>query len=165
VLVVGSGGAGKSTLAVRLGAAWHLPVVHLDREFWQPGWVETPKPAWRERVTELVAQPRWVMDGNYGGTVELRMGRADLIVLLDLPRRVTIPRVLRRSLVWRGRSRPDMAEGCTEHLDVDFLRWLWRYPREGRVRLTSAFTEADAWGKVVRLRTAREVDAWLDGLG
>jgi|GEM_PF-6982669 len=77
VLIVGPSGAGKSWLAKRIAARTGLPVVHLDREFWQPGWVETAKPVWRARVKELAAGERWIMDGDYGGTLALRMERAD----------------------------------------------------------------------------------------
>jgi adenylate kinase family enzyme len=161
ILIVGSGGAGKSTLAQALGERVGLPVVHLDRHYWRPGWVETPRDEWRQVVAGLVAQPEWVIDGNYSGTLDLRLPAADLVVFLDLPRRVTIPRVIRRSLRWRSRSRPDMAPGCPERLDRSFLVWLWTYPRSGRARLTAALDDADAWDRVVRLRSPRQVHAWL----
>ena len=69
VLVIGSGGAGKSTFATRLGARLGLPVIHLDRVYWQPGWVETPKDEWLRKVEEMCAADAWVMDGNYSGTL------------------------------------------------------------------------------------------------
>jgi adenylate kinase family enzyme len=161
ILVVGSGGAGKSTLARLLGERRALPVVHLDRHYWRPGWVQTPRDEWRRTVAHLVTEPAWVMDGNYGGTLDLRIPAADLIIFLDLPRRVTIPRVLRRRVRGRGRSRPDMAPGCPDRLDMQFLTWLWTYPRSGRARLTDAIDSNAAWNRVVRLRTPRQIRAWL----
>lgn len=68
VLVIGCGGAGKSTLARQLGEATGLPVIHLDAHYWRPGWVETPKETWRAAVDELIAADAWIMDGNYSGT-------------------------------------------------------------------------------------------------
>ncbi len=68
VLIIGSGGAGKSVLAVRAGQALGLPVIHLDQENWRPGWVETPRDEWHARVDVLLAREYWIMDGNYGGT-------------------------------------------------------------------------------------------------
>ena len=62
VLVIGSGGAGKSTLAVRLGKVLDLPVVHLDRLHWKPGWVEPDKTEWRETVSDLIAKDEWVIE-------------------------------------------------------------------------------------------------------
>src|SRR6201995_1710403 len=112
VLVIGSGGAGKSTFARRLGARLGLPGKHLDASYWKPGWVETPKEEWRRSVERLVEGDSWVIDGNYSGTLEVRLAACDTVVFLDLPRRVCIWRVLKRVLTYRDGSRPDMAEGC-----------------------------------------------------
>lgn len=161
VLVVGSGGAGKSTLARELGRQAGLPVVHLDRHYWRPGWVATPVQEWRAIVAGLVAKPAWVMDGNYGGTLDLRIPAAELIVFLDLPRRVTMSRAVRRWARWSGRTRPDMASECPEKIDMEFLRWLWNYPRDSRVRLLRALDAHGAAARVVRLCTPREVRLWL----
>ena len=81
VLVIGAGGAGKSTFAARLSRKYGLPLIHLDALYWQPGWVEPGKAEWLERVAQVVAQDRWVMDGNYGGSLDLRLPRADTISL------------------------------------------------------------------------------------
>ncbi len=96
VLIVGSGDAGESTLAGVVAGRTGLPLTALDAHYWQPGWQPTPTDLWRPRVGELVAQPEGVMDGNDTSTLDLRLPSADTIVFLDLPRRVTIPRVLRR---------------------------------------------------------------------
>jgi adenylate kinase family enzyme len=73
VLVIGSGGAGKSTFATRLAQLTGLPLFHLDALYWKPGWVETPKEVWSRTMGQLIAGARWVMDGNYGGTLEQRL--------------------------------------------------------------------------------------------
>jgi adenylate kinase family enzyme len=73
VLVIGCGGAGKSTFAARLGTKVGLPVVHLDALYWRPGWQKTPEAEWQEVVEGLVRREAWVMDGNYGGTMDLRV--------------------------------------------------------------------------------------------
>lgn len=160
VAIVGAGGAGKSTLARALGERTGLPVVHLDEHYWQPGWVEPPRDEWRARQAELCAGDRWIMDGNYGGTIDLRLDRADTLVFLDLPRRVTVPGVLRR---WAGnRGRSVQAPGCPERADAAFLRWVWDYPTGGRVRLLDAL---HAHGRhdldVVTLGSRRAVRRWL----
>src|SRR4051812_13992982 len=107
VMVVGCAGAGKSTLARKLGALLNLPVVHLDRHFWRPGWQLPDMSEWRAHADELAAQPAWIIDGNYSNTYETRMARADTLVWLDLPRAVCIRRVLLRTLTGYGWSRPD----------------------------------------------------------
>ena len=160
VAIVGSGGAGKSTLARALGERTGLPVVHLDEHYWRPGWVETPPDEWRARQAELCAADRWIIDGNYSGTVDLRLATADTLVFLDLPRRVTIPAVLRR---WaRHRGRPVQAAGCPERTSAEFLRWLWAYPTGGRVRMLAAIEDHGRPDlAVVTLRSRRAIRRWL----
>ena len=164
VMVVGNGGAGKTTFARELGRRLDLPVVHLDRSFWAPGWTPRPAEQFAHAVRRLAAQDRWVMDGNYGSTLADRLPRADLVVLLDLPRRVTVPRVLRRwwSTRVRGQHRPDMAPGCPERLRWEFLRYVWLYPRRSRPQLLRRLDEAGRSRDLVRLRSSVEVRRFLD---
>jgi adenylate kinase family enzyme len=107
--------------------AARLPVVHLDKEYWRAGWIEPEPQEWTAQVEELIARPRWVMDGNYGGTLGRRLERTQLVVNLDYQRGVFFPRMVWRLLRNWGRTRPDMAEGCTERFDLEFWRYTWRY--------------------------------------
>jgi adenylate kinase family enzyme len=165
IVVVGPGGAGKSVLARKMGERLGLPVIHLDARYWRPGWVPTPKEEWKATVRALLSGERWIIDGNYGGTAELRMAAADTIVFLDFPRRVTIPRVIRRRFQHLGRTRPDMGAGCDERLTWEFLRFLWRYPRDGRRRIVAAMEAGGARARHVVLRSPREVERFLASLG
>ena len=165
ILVIGSGGAGKSTLATELGARLGLPVVHLDALYWHAGWVETPAAEWRAVVTELVTRDAWVMDGNYGGTLDLRLPACDTVVLLDLPRVVCLWRVLRRWLRYAGRTRPDMAPGCPEQLTWEFVRWVaWDYPLRRRPAMRRRLADVAPGTQVIVLRSAGEVRMFVAGL-
>ncbi len=161
ILIIGSGGAGKSTLARRLARKLGLEVLHLDKFYWRPGWVETPKDEWRRKVEELCAGDEWVMDGNYSGTLDVRLARCDTVVFLDLPRRVCLWRIVRRRLAYRKATRPDMAEGCPEELNAEFVRWVWDYPRESRPKILSRLAGAGGGKRIIRLRTQREVERFL----
>ncbi len=162
VLVIGSAGAGKSTLATQLGAALGLPVVHLDAHFWQPGWRETPRDEWAQRVADLLGRDRWVMDGNYGGTLAARVEAADTIILLALPRLQCLYRVVRRSVLGWGRARPDLNPGCPEQLpDWAFLRWIWSYPDVKLPAVLALLREQEARKRVVILRSSAEVRRFL----
>jgi len=132
IMVIGSGGAGKSTLARRLGEVTGLPVIHLDKEFWHSGWVDTPREAWRAKQRDLLAPLRWIADGNYGGTMDLRLEHADTVIWLDYSRYLCVFRALRRRVVNWGRVRPDMSEGCPEKIDREFLKWIWQFPKTQR---------------------------------
>lgn len=85
VLVIGSGGAGKTTFAKRLSKILNIEVIHLDALYWNPGWVETPELEWRKIVEGLIVRDSWIMDGNYSGTLDLRIKACDtVIILLDI---------------------------------------------------------------------------------
>ena len=164
VLVIGSGGSGKSTFAVALGQRTGLPVIHLDAHFWRPGWVETPKPEWRERVAQLVSGDAWVMDGNYGGTLPQRLAACDTVIFLDLPRVVCVWRVIRRVMRYAGQSRPDMAPGCPEQFSLEFLLWVWTYRSRRRPDVLRQLRALPATTRVETLRSTREVEAFLGSL-
>jgi adenylate kinase family enzyme len=161
VLVIGSGGAGKSTLARRLGGLLGLPVIHLDVHYWKPGWVETPKDDWREAVEGLAARDEWVMDGNFSGTLAARLAACDTVVFLDLPRALCLWRVLKRLVMYRQEGRPDMAEGCSEQLDFKFLFWVWGYPKRSRPKVFRLVEENAAGAKFIHLRSRAAVREFL----
>jgi adenylate kinase family enzyme len=159
VLVVGSAGAGKTTFAVRLAEVLGLPVIHLDAEYWRPGWQHTPADEWPARVDDLTARDRWVMDGNYGATLERRLARAEAVVFLDVPRLTCIRRVIVRSWRYRGRPGPGLPAGCPERLEWQFLMWVWNYERRSRGRVVSLLSASGL--PVVHMRGRREADRWL----
>lgn len=135
VLIVGCPGAGKSTAARRLAGLTGLPVIHLDQHYWLPGWVRPEPRAWRERVQALAAGPRWIMDGNYGGTLGLRLMRADTVVHLDFSTPVCLTRVLGRTTFGiGGNRRGELPEGCLERPDLAFVGFVLNYRRTHRRR-------------------------------
>lgn len=164
VIVIGSGGAGKSTFARRLAACTGLPLIHLDALYWKAGWVEPAKEEWAATVERLVAGERWVMDGNYGGTLDRRFAACDTVVFLDLPRTVCLRRVVGRWMKYRGRSRPDIAEGCPEQLSWEFVRWIWGYPATRRPGILQRLAALDAGQRVIILRTRAEVEDFFRDL-
>jgi adenylate kinase family enzyme len=106
VLVIGSGGAGKSTLAAQVARRLALPLVRLDALYWHAGWIPTPKDEWATLVMEIAGREAWVMDGNYGGTMDLRLARADTVIFLDLPRLVCLWGIVSRWLRIAGDRGP-----------------------------------------------------------
>jgi adenylate kinase family enzyme len=105
------------------------------------------------------------MDGNYGGTLDVRLIACDTVVMLDLPRAVCLWRVVRRWLRHRGRTRPDMASGCDEQLDAEFLRWIWRYPTRQRPAVMAKLGTLGGGRRAVVLRSRREIETFLAAAG
>jgi adenylate kinase family enzyme len=124
ILILGSGGAGKSTLASRLGELLKLEVIHLDSYYWKSGWIETPKEEWEEVIERLIIGDSWIIDGNYSRTLGQRIKECDTVIFLDRSRWICLWRVLKRRIMYRNGKRPDMAAGCEEKLDIEFMRWI-----------------------------------------
>jgi len=164
VLVIGSGGSGKSTFSTRLGELLNLEVHHLDKLFWHPGWVETPRDEWLKIVTELTDRDSWILDGNYSGTLDVRIQKADTVIFLDLSRWLCLWRIISRVLRYRDGTRPDMAEGCRERLDLEFISWVWNYPRRSRPKVVKLLAEHSEGKKIIWLRSRAEVERFLTNL-
>lgn len=86
IMIIGSPGSGKSTFARQLADITGRPLIHLDKEFWNSGWVETPRAEWRKKQELFISGDEWIIDGNYGGTMLIRMEKADTIICFDLGR-------------------------------------------------------------------------------
>jgi len=161
ILVIGSGGAGKTTFARKLGENLGIEVVHLDALYWRPGWIETPKNEWAETIDRMLERDAWIMDGNYSGTLARRLEACDTVVFLDLPRRICLWRVIKRLVMYRNTTRPDMADGCPEHFNLKFLVWIWNYPKRSRPRIVRLLGEERNSRKAIWLRTPAQIDRFL----
>ncbi|QUL52732.1 DNA topology modulation protein [Paenibacillus tritici] len=157
ILILGSGGSGKSTLARQLGGLLDLPVVHLDAHFWSPGWIPKPNEEWEELVRQYTDQRRWIMDGNYSRTMDMRLKRADVIILLDLPRLLCMYRIVKRRMMYHNQSRPDMNEGCPEKLDWAFVRWVWNYKTRSRSSTMERLRQTGSHQEVIIVTSRRQV--------
>ena len=165
VLVIGSPGAGKSTLATQLAAALEFPVHYLDLHHWMPGWRYRDAADARERVRAIVGTPEWVMDGNFAESFDLRMPRADSLIWLDYPRVTCIRRVLTRAGKDYGTQKPDLPEGCPEQFDAGLLRFTWRFPTESRPQIVSAIERFGGHLEITRLCNDRDVAAFARARG
>jgi adenylate kinase family enzyme len=132
IAIIGPGGAGKSWLATRLGERLGIEVIHLDRHFWKPGWVETGREEWRRMQIELLdSREAWIADGHYGGTIEVRLERADTVIFLDPHPVLAIARVLKRELGSRREGMPAERSQLNRGF-LEFLHWIWSFRRRRR---------------------------------
>lgn len=161
ILVIGSGGAGKSTFSRRLGRILQLEVIHLDSLYWSPGWVEMPKDKWRTVVEELLKRDSWIIDGNYGGTMDIRLAVSDAVIFLDVPRLICLGRVMKRVALYRKGTRPDMAPRCPERVDWQFIKYIWDYPRKRKPGVLKKLKFYSQTKAVMVLRSQAEVESFL----
>ena len=160
ILIIGCGGAGKSTLARQLGEKLGLPVVHLDSLFWKPGWVEETKEAFDQKLAVELEKPQWIMDGNFNRTMSQRMEKCDTIIYLDFSRWACLLGVVKRVVTNYGKVRPDMGQGCPERFDLEFMKWVWNFNKNHRQRYYHILNEAEGKETIV-LKNRRMVRRFL----
>lgn len=151
-MVIGCSGAGKSTFSRKLRDLLSLPLIHLDQYYWQPNWTETESEQWHKTVSKLAIQENWVIDGNYGGTLDMRLDRADTIIYLDYPAWLCLIRVIRRVLFYWGRVRPDMPQGCAERFSGSFLWYVATYNYKKKPKLLKKLRQLPAEKQVIILK-------------
>jgi adenylate kinase family enzyme len=161
ILVLGSSGSGKSTLARALGQALDIEVIHLDSHYWEPNWRATPDDEWPWVLERLLQRPAWVMDGNYPASLEERLNYADTVIFIDYNRLLCLWRCVRRFLIYRGANRPELAPGCYEKIDWDFLKWIWNYPRDVKPVVMDVLDRHSDEVEVIVLEDDRQVRAFL----
>lgn len=163
IVIIGCGGAGKSTLARQLGEKLTLPVVHLDKLFWKPGWVEETQEEFDRKLALELEKPRWIIDGNFNRTMPQRLEKCDTIIYLDFSRLACLLGVVKRIVTTYGTVRPDMGEGCPERFDIEFLKWVWNYNKDKRQRNYQLLQQAAHAEKIV-LKNRRMVKHFLKNL-
>lgn len=163
ILIIGCGGAGKSTLARQLGEKLDLPVVHLDQLFWKPGWVEETKEEFDRKLALELEKPRWIIDGNFNRTMPQRLEKCDTVIYLDFSRIPCLLGVIKRVLTTYGTVRPDMGEGCPEQFDLEFLKWVWSYNKDKRQSNYDLLERAPQVQKII-LKNRRAVKKFLQNL-
>lgn len=162
IIIVGSAGSGKSYLSKMIAKCTKQKLIHLDNEYWKPNWIATPKNEWIERQKTLISGDRWIIDGNYNSTLELRFMAADCIIFLDMNRLLCICSAWKR----HGKKRSDLPEYLEEKKDkefLDFIKWIWEFPKNGRKRIMELHNIYPDKPFVV-LKSRREIKKFLKNL-
>lgn len=143
IIVIGCSGSGKSTLARQLGEITKIPVIHLDRLWWKPGWETVSRDEFDALHRSAMAEAAWIMDGNFSRTLPERIENCDTVIYLDFNRITCIVSVLRRVFTGMGKVRPDMGDGCPERFDWSFLVWVWNFNKKNRSKTYQLLDKAD----------------------
>jgi len=120
-----------------------------------------PEDEWRETVAKTAAGEAWIIDGNYSGTMEIRLKKCDTAIFLGLPRHVCVYRVLKRVVTYRKGKRPDMADGCDEKFDWEFIKWVWNYPKRSKPKVEKLLNQYQNTKTVIRLKSENDIENFL----
>lgn len=169
IAVHGASGSGKSTLARALAVRLGLERTELDALFHRPGWTELPDDEFRAEVARVVAGERWVVEGNYRQVRDLVWARAELVVVLDLPRWTVMRQLLGRT-VRRGITRSELWNGNRESLrnllsvdaDRNVVLWSWRTLDRYHTEVPDEVRTGASHARLVVLRTRYEIARFVD---
>lgn len=166
IAILGYSGSGKSTLAKSLGELYGLPVLHLDTVEFLPNWKKRELSDKQRIVADFMRDnDGWVIDGNYSKLFrEERLDQADMIVMLLFDRFSCLRRVIKRYRTFKGRTRPDIGDGCNEKLDLEFVWWILH---DGRTKSKKAEYKAIREkypDKVTVLKNQRQLDEFMQRL-
>lgn len=161
VLIVGCGGAGKSTLAVDMGKRFGLPIVHLDKLWWLPHWQTRSEREFDSMLAGELIKPDWIIEGNFFRTFNTRLQYADFCIFLDYDTELCMQSVCERAEKYKGTTRPDMTDGCPEQADDEFKSWILSFKENVRPSMLSELKIGNIPYAVFQTREATA--KWLDG--
>lgn len=166
IVIFGFSGGGKSTLARKMGEILGIEPTHMDALHWLSGWVESTAEYKRERLAEVLKRDRWIIDGNYRRIYwKERLDAADTVIFVDVNRFVCFYQAWKRSRIYKGKTRPDMGEGCTEKFDFEFAKWILLDGRKKRKKNLELMKILKDKGKnTIILRSRKAINKFLEGL-
>jgi adenylate kinase family enzyme len=160
IVIIGSPGAGKSTLARKLKSILKIQIVHLDRIFWQRGWEEKPRDTRIDILQDLVRHEQWIIEGTYLGSSEPRLNAADIIIFLDINPLICLLRVIKRHHEYRGLTRRDIPMESTDRLTMYRMLKVLVFPLQDRRTLKQKLRNCET-KQIIWLRSSEEVEDFL----
>lgn len=157
IIIIGCPGSGKSTFARALHDKTGIPLHHLDMMFWNADRTTVEKNVFLERLSAAMEQDEWIIDGNYGSTIERRLAACDTVFFLDYPVEVCLEGIRAR----RGKPRSDMPWFETDEEDTEFIGFIKNYNSESRPQVMELL-EKYSCKNVFIFRSRAEKDAFLN---
>ncbi|HYF96801.1 MAG TPA: topology modulation protein [Patescibacteria group bacterium] len=161
VAVVGCPGAGKTTFSIKLAKKTDLPLIHLDYHYHQKEFnYYKNKDEWQIKVQDLVKKNKWIIDGNFQSTFDIRFPRSDTIIFLDYPRRIYFYGIFQRWRKAKIKPRFDMPKGWKEKIDLNFLKLVWKFDQSDRLDLLKEL-EKNKNKQIIIFKSRKEANKYL----
>ena len=157
VIVIGCPGSGKSTVSRALHNKTGIPLYHLDMMYWNADKTTVEKSVFLERLSAVLETDEWIIDGNYGSTMELRMAACDTVIFLDYPLDVCLDGIKER----RGKPRSDMPWIETEE-DAEFIEFIRNYNEQQKPKVLELFKKYSD-KSIIILESREQANAFLTG--
>lgn len=156
ILVIGKSGAGKTTFSKKLAKALGINVVHLDDLFWKSGWERAySAEQWEQKMSELISQEEWILDGNYHNTLELRLGRADTVIFFDINPFRSLMQALKRKYIDKTKDKIDIHQKAGL---VKMVKTIFTFPTKEMLSKIKKTREID----VCVIKSRKDADRFLE---
>lgn len=166
IAVVGCPGSGKSTLALELHKILHLPLFHLDKYYWQPGWQRPDREEFKKIHHQLCDQDNWIIEGMATRLFDYRAAKADVIVFLDIPLYKCIYRIFKRSFFNYGKVRNTSPAGCPEKLpDIEFIKYVLSFNFKYKPVIKKELAKYKNQKNIVILKNDADIKKFLKEFG
>jgi adenylate kinase family enzyme len=159
IAIIGCGGSGKTHVANQLATLCNLPLTHLDGIYYDVDWNPLPRDQFAARQQELVAEPRWILEGNYAGTLAIRLARVDTVIFLDVHAITCLIGILQRR--WRYRGGQHASDGVYDRINWNFVRYIWGYRKTMRPRVHALVDQHGGKARLVTLTSRRHTARFL----
>ena len=157
IIVIGCPGSGKSTVSRALHNKKGIPLYHLDMMYWNADKTTAEKSVFLERLSTVLEKDEWIIDGNYGSTMELRMAACDTVIFLDYPLDVCLDGIRER----RGKPRSDMPWIETKE-DSEFIEFIRNYDEQQKPKVLELL-EKYSDKNIIIFKGREQADAFLNG--
>ncbi len=167
VVVIGCPGSGKTYFSKRLSEITGLPLIHLDRLYHDkrlPTEAHKKRPIWLNEVSKLVKGEKWVIDGNYKSTFDIRLSAADIVIIFNYPRYLVLYRLLKRRIMYHNTLRADMPIGWQEKIDRTFFKFVWNFKEDDYPNMKAKVSEYSKGREVILFNSPVETERFLNSM-